>query len=176
MNGYLEYKENASDYNIENDTIDYKTGLTFQEFKKNNNINKFRPAVFLLVTGNMDEVDNISEIKQRIIQNVFNNVKNMDGEYIKFILGSKVMSEAVTLKNCKEIHIIDSFYNIPRINQVIGRVIRMCVHMDVVNDTNYRYPSVNIYKYVITIDTRQKGKLSIDEKLYQKGHFFRKKK
>ena len=35
-NGYLEYEENRSNYNIEDKTIDYRTGKTFAEFKKNN--------------------------------------------------------------------------------------------------------------------------------------------
>ena len=40
----------------------------------------------------------------------------------------------VTLKNVKEVHIIDVFFNIPKAEQVIGRAIRMCVHEDVIND------------------------------------------
>ena len=74
------------------------------------------------------------------------------------------MNEGVTLKNCKEIHIIDTFYNIPKLEQVIGRVIRMCVHKDVIND-NYTDPEVNVYKYVVAL----KDKLSTDEILYKKA-------
>ena len=49
--------------------------------------------------------------------------------------------------------------------QVIGRVIRMCVHKDVWND-NYKFPFVNVYRYVIAIN---KTELSSDELLYQKA-------
>ena len=162
QNGYLEYQENMI-YDIKDDTIDYRTGLTNYEFKKKK-LENFYPATFLLIIGGEEFSEDIPAVKQQIIKNVFNNINNIKGRYIKFILGSRVMNEGVTLKNCKEIHIIDAFYNIPKLEQVIGRVIRMCVHQDVIND-NYRDPEVNVYKYVIAL----KDKLSTDEILYKKA-------
>mgnify|MGYP000076255169 FL=1 len=122
----------------------------------------------LLITGGTEETEELPEIKQKIVQDIFNSIDNVNGKYIKFILGSRVMGEGVTLKNCKEVHIIDVFYNIPKIEQVIGRVIRMCVHQDVIND-NYRFPEVNVYRYVVAIDDKQTNRLSTDEILYQKA-------
>jgi len=169
QNGYLEYNEDPRNYDIKDETIDYKTGFTLSEFKKNKiNISTFKPATFLLVTGGADESgEDLPEIKQKIIQEVFNISDNIDGKHIKFILGSRVMNEGVTLKNVKEVHIIDAFYNIPKAEQVIGRAIRMCVHQDVIND-NYKYPEVNVNRYVISLDDKS-GKLSTDEILYQKA-------
>ena len=166
QNGYLEYNEDNKQYDIKDNTIDYKTGLTFLEFKKKK-LNNFKPTTFLLVTGGSDESgEDLPEIKQKIIQEVFNNSNNTDGRTIKFILGSKVMNEGVTLKNVKEVHIIDVFFNLPKAEQVIGRAIRMCVHKDVIND-EYKFPKVNIFRYVIGLP--DKDKLSSDEILYQKA-------
>ena len=162
QNGYLEYQENMN-YDIKEDTLDYKTGLTYYEFK-NKKLENFYPATFILIIGGKEFTEDIPEVKQKIIKDIFNNFDNIDGKYIKFVLGSRVMNEGVTIKNCKEIHIIDTFYNIPKLEQVIGRVIRMCVHQDVIND-NYRDPEVNVYKYIVAL----KNKLSTDEKLYQKA-------
>ena len=167
QNGYLEYDENYTNYDIKDNTLDYKTGLSYLEIK-NKNISNFRPATFLLITGSKDENEELSDVKQKIVQDVFNNSDNIDGKNIKFILGSRVMNEGVTLKNCSEVHILDPFYNIPKAEQVIGRAIRMCVHQDVIND-NYKFPHVNIYRYVIGIDEKQKNELSTDELLYQKA-------
>jgi DNA polymerase III delta prime subunit len=170
QNGYLEYQENYNNYNIKDNTLDYKTGLTYSELKSKN-INDFKPAVFLLLTGsNDDSSDDIPEVKQRIIREIFNHSNNINGKYIKFILGSKVMNEGVTLKNCKEVHMLDVFYNIPKSEQVIGRVVRICVHNDVITDT-YKFPKVNIYRYAISIDDKEKDKLSSDELLYQKAEY-----
>jgi hypothetical protein len=167
QNGYLEYQEDFNNYDIKDNTLDYKTGLTFNEFKnKKYNLSDFKPATFLLITGGNDEYsDELPEVKQKIIQDVFNNIDNVDGKHIKFILGSKVMNEGITLKNVKEIHILEAFYNIPKSEQVIGRAIRMCVHQDVINENN-KFPKVNIYRYVISL---KDNKLSNDEILYQKA-------
>ena len=165
MNGYLEYQENAN-YNIIDDTLDYKTGLKFFDFKKKFTPSEFKPATFLLVTGGAEEGEEVPEVKQRIIRDVFNNSDNIDGKHIKFILGSKVMNEGVTLNNCKQVHILDVFYNIPKIEQVIGRAIRMCVHQASINDSN-RFPKVYVYRYVIGL--KDLKELSTDETLYQKA-------
>ena len=169
QNGFLPYNEDSRNYDIKDETIDYKTGITFSDFKKKKqSLSNFNPATFLLVTGGVDESgEDLPEIKQKIIQDVFNNVDNIDGKFIKFILGSRVMNEGVTLKNIKEVHIIDAFYNIPKAEQVIGRAIRMCVHQDVIND-NYKYPEVNVFRYVVSLSDGS-NKLSTDELLYQKA-------
>ena len=170
QNGYLEYQEDPRNYDIKDETIDYKTGITYSEFKKKKlSISDFKPAAFILVTGGVDESsEDLPEIKQKIIQDIFNNPDNSDGKMIKFILGSRVMNEGVTLKNVKEVHIIDVFFNIPKAEQVIGRAIRMCVHQDVIND-DYKYPQVNVYRYVVALSDKNQNDLSTDEILYQKA-------
>lgn len=170
QNGYLEYNENSSNYDIKDDTVDYKTGLTFAEYKKKGmKTDDFKPATFILVTGSTEDgAEDVPEVKQKIIQDVFNNPDNADGKHIKFILGSRVMNEGVTLKNTKEVHILDAFYNIPKAEQVIGRAIRMCVHQDVIND-DYKYPKVYVYRYVVAIDNKKPNELSSDEILYKKA-------
>ena len=168
QNGYLEYQDDTRNYDIKDETIDYKTGLTYSEFKKKK-LSDFRPATFILVTGGSDDAgEDIPEVKQKIIQEVFNSPNNTDGKMIKFVLGSRVMNEGVTLKNVKEVHIIDVFFNIPKAEQVIGRAIRMCVHEDVIND-DYKYPQVNVYRYVVALSNKNKNDLSTDELLYQKA-------
>tara|TARA_B100001093_G_scaffold257452_1_gene246224 strand:+ start:89 stop:3472 length:3384 start_codon:yes stop_codon:yes gene_type:complete len=164
-NGYLEYEENPNDYEIKENTIDYKTGKPYEDFVKQGKIKEFKPATFLLVTGGTDDSgEDIPEIKQRIIREVFNRASNSDGKNIKFILGTKVMNEGITLENIKEIHILDVHYNLGKVDQVIGRGIRQCKHQAVINDNN-RFPKVNVYRYVAAI---KKG-LSTDEILYQKA-------
>ena len=184
VNGYLEYQENFRNYDIKDDTIDYKTGLKYSDYKKKNKIQDFAPATFILITGSADETgEDIPEIKQKIIRDVFNNINNIDGRNIKFCLGSKVMNEGVTLENIKEIHLLDVHYNLGKVDQVIGRGIRMCKHINSINDEN-RFPHVNIYRYVVSIskylesgltqkkltnEEKKNSLLSTDEILYQKA-------
>jgi DNA polymerase III delta prime subunit len=178
MNGYLEYEEDSRNYDIKEDTIDYKTGLKFIDFKKKYNPSEFSPAVFILITGGSEDGEDIPEIKQKVIREVFNNVNNIDGKYIKLCLGSRVMNEGVTLENIKEIHILDVHYNLGKVDQVIGRGIRMCKHINAINDDN-KFPKVNVYRYVVSINNKnklkltkkekQKTPLTTDEILYQKA-------
>jgi len=164
-NGYLEYQENHNDYDIKDNTIDYKTGKTYIQMQQENNISEFKPATYLLITGGTDDTgEDIPEIKQKIIRDVFNKAANKNGKYLKFILGTKVMNEGITLENIREIHILDVHYTLGKVDQVIGRGIRMCKHLAVINDEN-RFPKVNVYRYAASI----KSGLSTDEVLYQKA-------
>ncbi|VVU95170.1 hypothetical protein CPAV1605_895 [seawater metagenome] len=166
QNGYLEYEEDKNNYDIKENTIDYRTGMTLADYKKSKERKElFMPAVFMTVTGKTDDnVEIIPEVKQKIIREVFNNVENKDGRYIKFILGSKVMNESVTLENIREVHILDVHYNLGKVDQVIGRAIRQCKHQNIITD-EYRFPKVNIYRYVVAL----KNKLSTEEELYLKA-------
>ncbi len=169
-NGYLDFQENMSSYNIKNDTRCY-----FCEHSYGNHTNlpseipkhDFYPATYISVTGKTDEnVEQIPEEKHRILNKIFNNVENKDGKYIKIVIGSKVMNEGITLKNIKEIHILDVHFNLGKVDQVIGRGIRYCTHYDVINDDN-PYPKVEVNKYVISLPEGQG--LSTEEQLYKKA-------
>jgi hypothetical protein len=164
MNGLLEYKENQADYNISNDTLDSITGIPYSKFIKKYDSKTFYPATFMIITGGVDD-DEIPETKQKIINDVFNCVDNINGKYLKFILGSSVMSEGVTLENVKSVHILDVHYNLGRAEQVIGRAIRFCKHQQYIKKTGNISPVVDVYKYVVS---NKKG-LSTDEILYQKA-------
>ena len=164
-NGYLEYEANGS-YNINENTKDSVTGKTFEQYKKEKlDLKLFNPATYILITGGGEDGEDIPEIKQKVIREVFNNSVNKTGKFLKIVLGSKVMNEGVTLENVKEVHILDVHYNLGKVEQVIGRAIRMCKHQNVIND-NYRFPKVNVYRYVIS---KGNNKLTSDENLYRKA-------
>jgi len=165
MNGYLEYLED-NNYTILDNTRDAVSGLTFEEFKKKKlNLSNFHPATFIIITGGTDESgEDIPEVKQKIIRNVFNNIENVNGKLIKFVLGSKVMNEGITLENTRSVHILDVHYNLGKVDQVIGRAIRMCKHINVIDENN-KFPKVGVYRYVVSL----KDGLSTDETLYQKA-------
>src|SRR5690606_33626011 len=95
---------------------------------------------------------------------IFNSIDNSTGKYIKFILGSKVMNEGVSLFHVAEVHILDVYFNLGRVDQVIGRGIRRCSHNDLIIDDN-KFPEVAVYKYVVSNDSG----LSTEEELYKEA-------
>lgn len=167
-NGYLEYQENLSSYNIRNDTRCYFCEYKYGEHSNlPSNIPKhdFSPATFISITGKSEEnIEQIPEEKHRILKNIFNNIENKDGKYIKIVIGSQVMNEGITLRNIKEVHVLDVHFNLGRVDQVIGRGIRFCTHQDIMNEQNL-YPKVEIFKYVISM----KNGLTTEEQLYKKA-------
>lgn len=167
-NGYLEYQETLSSYNIRDSTRCYYCDHTYGNHKNlPEDIPKhdFYPATYIAVTGKTEETaEQIPEEKHRILSNVFNNVENKDGKFIKLVIGSRVMNEGITLHNIKEIHVLDVHYNLGKVDQVIGRGIRFCKHYDVINEQNL-FPKVEIYKYVVSLE----GELSSEEQLYMKA-------
>ncbi len=169
MNGYLEYNEVYGDYKIEDTTVCYYCGKTnISHLKKDDHV--FRPATFVIVTGkSTDEAEMIiPEDKQRILNNVFSNADNIDGKNIKFVVGSRVMNEGLSLHNVAEVHILDVYYNLSKVDQTIGRAIRHCRHYDVMNEKN-PYPEVRVYKYCVTLENHNSKMLSSEEELYKKA-------
>ena len=164
MNGFLRYKE-SGDYDIKDNTIDYLYGLTYVEFKKKFGKDKFYPATFVKFTGSdEDQEEEEPDEKINILKRIFNDVMNKQGKTIKLVLGTKVMNEGITLHNIKDIHVLDTHYNLGRVIQVIGRAVRYCVHYDLMTEDN-PYPEVNVYKYVVNLS----DKISTEIELYRKA-------
>lgn len=126
----------------------------------------FYPATFLSITGKSSEesAEFLPEEKKRILENIFNSQENIYGKHIKLILGSKVMNEGISLARIAEVHILDVYYNLGKVDQTVGRAIRTCSHYDLMNEKN-KFPLVNVYKYVISIDDG----LTTEEELYKKA-------
>lgn len=70
----------------------------------------------------------ITPKKQQQLLRIFNNTNNKNGEIIKIIIGSPVVSEGITFKNIRQIHILEPYWNLSRIEQIIGRGARFKSH------------------------------------------------
>lgn len=57
-----------------------------------------------------------------------NRDDNKYGERIKVVLMSPIAGEGLSLRNTREVHVMDPWYHMNRIQQVIGRAIRTCSH------------------------------------------------
>ena len=154
-----------SEINMSSTSSDYRETAT-TKWEKKIPPHVFRPATFISITGKSSEesMEALPEDKKRVLDSAFNNVENRDGRYIKFVLGSRVMNEGISLRNVGEVHILDAYFNFGRVDQVIGRAIRHCSHYKVMSREN-PYPIVNVYKYVVAVEEG----LSTEEELYKKA-------
>lgn len=167
-----EFSTDSETDDEEDEELDFSETSTEYSPRQTKNLgivpkHKFKPATFLTITGkeSENETEEIPDDKKKILDDVFNKVENKDGRNIKFVLGSIVINEGVSLFNIGEVHILDAYWNLGRVDQVVGRGIRWCSHYQLMNENNV-YPYVNVYKYVITSGS---DKLSTEEDLYRKA-------
>lgn len=92
------------------------------------------------------------------IKNIFNNKKNYDGSQIKIILGSPSITEGVSLLRVDQVHIMEPYWNMSKMKQVMGRAIRFCSHKDVKRDRQ----KVDVYLYLST----RTGEKTTDEYIW----------
>lgn len=55
--------------------------------------------------------------------------KNRDGDQVRVIISSPIVSEGVDFRCVRQIHILDPWWNASRMEQVIGRGLRTCSHI-----------------------------------------------
>lgn len=165
-NGYLEFRDDGM-YALTDSIRDYKTGMLYGDYKKKFPNEKFYPATFLAFTGESEGEENIQPEEKKRLLSIFNGIQNKEGKFVKLVLGSRVMNEGITLENVRAVHILDVYYNFARVQQVIGRAIRLCKHYKVMSEED-PYPEVKIYKYVVSLD-KTNYQLSSEEDLYRKA-------
>ena len=97
-----------------------------------------KKQTYIMITGEKYySKNNIEAIKAAT------NYENRDGEIIKIILISKAGSEGVDFKFIRQVHILEPWYNMNRIEQIIGRAVRTCSHKDL----PFKERNVQIFMY-----------------------------
>jgi hypothetical protein len=89
--------------------------------------------------------------------NIFRKEENKYGDIIKIILISPAGSEGLSIFNIRQVHIMEPYWNEVRIQQAIGRAVRLCGHKNL--PLNERI--VDIYRYMMTGKT-----ITADEEIY----------
>ena len=84
---------------------------------------KFRPARYVMITGDpVFSPNNDADIKY------LNQPNNREGEFVKVILISKAAGEGVDFKNIRQVHVMEPWFNMSRVEQIIGRGVRNLSH------------------------------------------------
>ena len=99
--------------------------------------------------------------KRDKLRKIFNSKENKNGDIIKIIIGSPIISEGITLKNVRQVHILEPTWNMSKTNQIIGRAVRNYSHKDLPEEDR----SVEIYKYM-SIYSKDPNGMFIDKEKY----------
>jgi hypothetical protein len=77
---------------------------------------------------------------------------NFMGEIIKIFMITSSGAEGINLKNTRFVHIVEPYWHMVRIEQVIGRARRICSHQDLPEE----FRTVKVFLYIATLSEEQK--------------------
>ena len=113
---------------------------------------EFRQARYIVNSGQTpsDDIDPL--------MNILTGSNNRYGEQIKVIVGTTTITEGLDLKFVRGVHVFEPWYNITRLDQLVGRGSRYLSHIKLPevdqNVTVFLYCFVLPEKYTDTIQTR----------------------
>lgn len=84
----------------------------------------FKTARYAIISGDKLLSPNVNEEISALTQS------NTRGERVKVVLISQAGTEGIDLKNLRQVHILEPWYNLNRIEQIIGRARRNCSHKE----------------------------------------------
>jgi hypothetical protein len=118
---------------------------------------------FVLYTGTEDEDE--KEIKRNIYNSTWDLVpsnisiklreradNNFLGEIMRIFMITSSGAEGINLKNTRFVHIVEPYWHMVRVDQVVGRARRICSHQDLPEDMR----NVKVYLYVTVFSEQQK--------------------
>jgi superfamily II DNA or RNA helicase len=105
---------------------------------------------YAIITGNTDLTTESSKIQ---ILKKIKDIKNIDGSLISVLLVTQTVSEGVDLKNIREVHILDPWWNMGRPDQIIGRAARYMSHISLPESQR----NVTIYNHVCALSGDREG-------------------
>jgi nucleoside-triphosphatase THEP1 len=127
-----------------------KTFMSFLEFHGFKNYKTFGKGEKRFALWSGDE----SHIIKEEIKYAFNQKENKNGNIIKIILGSPSMKEGVSLLRVSQVHVMEPYWNLSRIKQIVGRAIRFCSHKDMPKRRRFVevFLYLSVYPGIETID------------------------
>ena len=139
-------KHNMIEFNINSDTSDEQT----------------RYAIY---TGDTNQ-----KTREKILS-IFNSDDNKYGKYIKVLLVSKTGAEGLDLKNVRETHQIEPYWDLSRNNQIKARAVRYGSHLALPESdrTVQPYLYLSVANKEIWTQLKEREPKTIDEVFYERA-------
>ena len=91
---------------------------------------------------------------------LINDSSNQDGNYIKVVIITSALTEGVDFKNVRQVHIINPWWNLSQIEQIIGRAVRFRSHKEL------EFEKRNVEIFLYTAFLHDNSIATIDYKMY----------
>ena len=158
-NGYAEFKikKNKNTYVIDMEREDYNKPK-FAEFTGD----KEMTSVLLDVFNN--ELDKVpKEITKELDKMHWKhqeiNNGNLRGSLIKTLMITQSGSEGISLKNVRQVHLVEPYWNMIRMDQVIGRAARTGSHLALPKSER----NIDVYKYLCSFSKEHQKERKIQK-------------
>mgnify|MGYP006087625125 CR=1 FL=1 len=142
-NGYVQFKiKKESGYELDIKEEDYNKPK-FMEFTGDKEMTNILLDIF---NNNLENVPEKIREKLDDIHSVKSEKKNgnLRGSLAKVMMITQSGSEGISLKNVRQVHVVEPYWNMIRINQVIGRAARTGSHLALpVKERN-----IDVYRYL----------------------------
>lgn len=117
-------------------------------------------ARYVMLTGDATlSPNNDEDIKY------LNQKENMDGKLVKVVIISRAAGEGIDFKNIRQVHIMEPWYNMNRIEQIIGRGVRNLSHCNL----PFKKRNVEIFLHATSIGTVESADLYVYRLAEQKA-------
>ena len=92
-------------------------------------------------------------------------INNMDGSLLKIVLGTKAAGEGLNIYHVREVHVMEPWFHLNRLEQIIGRGIRNCSHTNLPAEQR----NVSVFLYTVTEPPSEDRPVreTLDMKLYR---------
>ena len=121
----------------------------------NNDDGNHNQGKYIMITGSMTYSPSNKEDIEQVVQ-----PNNKYGDNVRVVLVSGSGSEGIDLKNVRQVHILEPWYNLNRIEQVIGRAVRNKSHCAL----PFKERNVEIYMHTSYLNTKEE---TVDMYLYR---------
>ena len=106
------------------------------------------PARYVMITGDASySPNNDEDIKY------LNSDDNKDGKLVKVVIISKAAGEGIDFKNIRQVHILEPWYNMNRMEQIIGRGVRNLSHCKL----KFEERNVEIFLHATLLGTEEES-------------------
>lgn len=95
------------------------------------------------------------------VQELTGTTHNQQGAIARVFMITQSGAEGISLSNVRQVHIMEPYWNYVRLDQVKGRAIRICSHMDLAPEER----TVDVFTYVSKFSERQLREKMVDETL-----------
>ena len=162
--GYAEMKVTVDKNNKVSILVDEKDYMKpkFAQFSTDKDVSN---ALLKIFNSDLSSFDKTVQDKLRLMDVEKTNDGNLRGSLIKVMMITQSGSAGISLKNVRQVHIMEPYWNKSRVDQVIGRANRTCSHIALPP----RERNFQVFMYRMKVDKTKEKSVSKEIMQWDKG-------